>query len=519
MQSSVKIKKGQVVQPEIADVSGLQLALDVKLNEAPTDGSTYGRKDGNWEAIVSNQNLQSVTDNGDTTTNKLRTENTAANYTEIQGNTIIQQAANGNNSFISPTSTQHYSGDAYAVLSPGALLLSNDTNIGTIAIETDEVTADYAIKIPSKPYLSTETFAMISDLGNLPTDDQKAAMGNASLPSASNPFITASQIAGNMSQDLHSILSNGNSSPLNAIIEDGVQVGVASEGSATTLLDGEIYRGTPTSGQSLKFAPTTTNETIFIPNKSGTIALIEDLDNVDNTSDLNKPISIATQNALNGKENTLTKGNVTTTTLGVTVGGSPTASVIGTGVTINIQNATTSQNGLLTSTDWNTFNNKQNTLTNPNTGTGTANYISKFTGTTTQGNSLIFDNGTNVGISTTSPADKLHIEGGVRIKNAWLQSIDNASLASGTQTVATIAVGTYRAAFFDYVAVNGTNVRAGTVMATWLNTTIEWVDTSTNDIGNTSDLILQAVISGSNVLLQSVTTTGTWSVKTLIRML
>jgi hypothetical protein len=67
--------------------------------------------------------------------------------------------------------------------------------------------------------------------------------------------------------------------------------------------------------------------------------------------------------------------------------------------------------------------------------------------------------------------------------------------------------------------VNGTNVRAGTIMATWLNTTVEWVDTSTNDIGNTTDLTLQAVISGSNILLQSVTTSGTWSVKTLIRMI
>jgi hypothetical protein len=35
------------------------------------------------------------------------------------------------------------------------------------------------------------------------------------------------------------------------------------------------------------------------------------------------------------------------------------------------------------------------------TGTGTANYVSKWTGTTTQGNSLIYDNGTNVGIGTT----------------------------------------------------------------------------------------------------------------------
>lgn len=40
----------------------------------------------------------------------------------------------------------------------------------------------------------------------------------------------------------------------------------------------------------------------------------------------------------------------------------------------------------------------------PVSGTGTTNYIPKFTGSTAIGNSLIYDNGTNVGIGTTSPS-------------------------------------------------------------------------------------------------------------------
>jgi hypothetical protein len=43
------------------------------------------------------------------------------------------------------------------------------------------------------------------------------------------------------------------------------------------------------------------------------------------------------------------------------------------------------------------------TLTNPVTGTGTTNYLPKFTGTSTIGNSLVYDNGTNVGINTITP--------------------------------------------------------------------------------------------------------------------
>jgi len=45
----------------------------------------------------------------------------------------------------------------------------------------------------------------------------------------------------------------------------------------------------------------------------------------------------------------------------------------------------------------------------PANASGTVNYVSKFTGSTTLGNSIIFDNGTNVGIGTTSPQGKLQI--------------------------------------------------------------------------------------------------------------
>jgi hypothetical protein len=51
-------------------------------------------------------------------------------------------------------------------------------------------------------------------------------------------------------------------------------------------------------------------------------------------------------------------------------------------------------------------------LTNKLDGIGTINYISKFTAAKTLGNSLLFDNGTNVGIGTTAPANKLEITQG-----------------------------------------------------------------------------------------------------------
>ena len=68
----------------------------------------------------------------------------------------------------------------------------------------------------------------------------------------------------------------------------------------------------------------------------------------------------------------------------------------------SIQAASGSQNGYLSSTDWNTFNNKQNALTNPVTGTGTTNYLAKFTGSSTIGNTQLVDNGSVVYIGTSS---------------------------------------------------------------------------------------------------------------------
>jgi predicted heme/steroid binding protein len=118
-------------------------------------------------------------------------------------------------------------------------------------------------------------------------------------------------------------------------------------------------------------------------------------------------------------------GTVTSITTSGPITGGP---ITGTGV-IGITQSSSSSNGFLSSTDWNTFNGKQNTitltttgtsgaatlvgstlnipqyqsvLTNPITGTGTINYLAKFTGTSSIGDSLLFDSGAGVGIGTAS---------------------------------------------------------------------------------------------------------------------
>ena len=105
-------------------------------------------------------------------------------------------------------------------------------------------------------------------------------------------------------------------------------------------------------------------------------------------------------------------------------GTSPISSSGGTTPAISISQATTSSNGYLSSTDWNTFNNKQNALTNPVTGTGTTNYITKWTGTNTVNTSTAYDDGTGFMVNTTT-------NGGRRFV-VYSASADNQMAVTGT---------------------------------------------------------------------------------------
>jgi len=69
-------------------------------------------------------------------------------------------------------------------------------------------------------------------------------------------------------------------------------------------------------------------------------------------------------------------------------------------------------------------------------GSGTTNYIPKFTGATTLGNSLIYDSGTNVGIGTTSPDAKLRVAGTANGTQAIFTQVDGRGLEISTSLVA-----------------------------------------------------------------------------------
>ena len=102
----------------------------------------------------------------------------------------------------------------------------------------------------------------------------------------------------------------------------------------------------------------------------------------------------------------LTSGNLTEATSSVLTITGGTGAVLGSGTSIQVKQASSTVSGFLSSTDWSTFNGKASALS------GTTGYHAKFTSSSTIGDSLIYDNGTNVSIGNASPSEKFEVQNG-----------------------------------------------------------------------------------------------------------
>jgi hypothetical protein len=110
------------------------------------------------------------------------------------------------------------------------------------------------------------------------------------------------------------------------------------------------------------------------------------------------------------------------------------------------------------------------------------------------------------------------VTGDIQIDSALLSNQENTDIDSAAaEMVAQVAIATYTAAFFDFVIKKTTNVRSGTVYACHDGTNVEFTETSTQDLGDTSDVVLSVDISGGDMRLMATVASDDWSVKSLIR--
>jgi len=204
-------------------------------------------------------------------------------------------------------------------------------------------------------------------------------------------------------------------------------------------------------------------------------------------------------------------GTVALKTQALTVDGTNgvTATVSGQTITISGSNATTSSIGVAS------FTGSNFTVTG---GEVSSNPINFNGANINLGGTHAFglQNITTYGASTS---DQLTLSGGAIISTVLYTSATNADVDTGTEVVATVSTGSYDAAFFDYVVKKGSNYRAGTVMTVWEagTTNVEFTDTSTNDLGNTTDIVFTVDLVSATARLKATAASNDWSIKTAVR--
>jgi hypothetical protein len=139
----------------------------------------------------------------------------------------------------------------------------------------------------------------------------------------------------------------------------------------------------------------------------------------------------------------------------------------------NLPTASATNRGALSTTDWSAFNGKQNALTNPITGTGTINYLPKFTGTSALGNSIIYDTGSRIGIGGT----------GINIRFEVFSNQNYANPVLGSKTTGTTSILSSNGLYGLYTGVSDTGST--------------WIQSQRNDTATAYNINLQP--SGGNV--------------------
>lgn len=173
----------------------------------------------------------------------------------------------------------------------------------------------------------------------------------------------------------------------------------------------------------------------------------------------------------NGKQSTLTLGNLTSPTTGVIIG-SGTGAVVGSGTTVSIQTASGSQPGLISAADWTTFNNKQSALTFSQSVLNTSGTVTLNGDSATPGNSKYYgtDSGGTKGYFTLPTSAVWGQISGTLSNQTDLQAALDAKQSS-TLTNTHILVGNVSAVATD-VALSGDATMANTGALTIANSAI-----------------------------------------------
>jgi hypothetical protein len=232
-----------------------------------------------------------------------------------------------------------------------------------------------------------------------------------------------------------------------------------------------LYLSPSTAGAYTSTKPTSPNHIVYIGvivRSHPTLGVIEV--NIQNTQELGESADVLLSSPANNEgvfyesSTSLWKNKSIATVLGYTpislasLSATTPLSYNNTTGAFSISQASGSADGYLSSTDWTTFNSKQDALTNPITGTGASGRIAYFNGTTTQTSSanLTWDATNNrLGIGLNNPQRSLEIY------NATADSHLRLSGAAPTVSMGEAITGAVYQAKFGLITSNGQFVTGG----------------------------------------------------------
>jgi hypothetical protein len=255
---------------------------------------------------------------------------------------------------------------------PSFTITSNDQYDGTVTSVDMSVPTGFAIS--GNPITTSGTLALAFASGySLPTNASQANWDTAYNNSITAfSYNTSTGVLTLTQQDAGTLTATVTLAPFDT---DDLAEGatnkydktVALTGAGTTTITGTYPSFTITSND--EFDGTVTSVATTAPITGGTITTTGTIGITQSGAATDGYLSSTDWNTFNSKEPSLTKGNLTEATSSVLTITGGTNAVIGTGTTIQVSQAGASSNGYLSSTDWNTFNGKQNAITLTTTGT------------------------------------------------------------------------------------------------------------------------------------------------------
>ena len=101
-----------------------------------------------------------------------------------------------------------------------------------------------------------------------------------------------------------------------------------------------------------------------------------------------------------------------------------------------------------------------------------------------------------------------------------LYTTSTSNAVSTNSTIFTIStVGTYTSGFIDYhITDGGGNARSGQIQIAYVGGQVAHNETATQDIGDTSGFQWDVQMSGSDINLESIVTSGTWNIKLIAKV-